>query len=338
MEITTCQELLDFLTASDESEAILANDIDFAEYGQITSGITSYNAKTIDLNGKSIYNIYPLLCVFYNVGSAGSGPYLTVKNGYIKNVLASHSVMAQVSNQTTTKDATINQIFTIEEKNTAIKFVNVGFSLLGCYYYDYNEYNAALLSTKSFANNVYPSYIFDRCSFYIKSYNTPILSICSLFRNCSVYYDIELDSVSSAITTNSIKTPRMFYFCVIKGRIKKSAKFSEIENARNNIWGDAINCYIDLETDIPNLFINSHGEELYSVYDDLRAKPLTTDISTMSFAGDTVYNNDKYTATVAEGYNNQLAIGGQALTSEQMQDAEYLLQHGFLAISEEENV
>lgn len=338
MEITTCQELLDFLAVSDESEAILANDIDFAEYGQITSGMTPNIIKTLDLNGKSIYNIYPLLCVFFKINYLGDKPYLTVKNGYIKNALASHGVFANVAPGNEGNDKTINQLFADYEAYTSIKFINVGFSMLGCYYYDYNNYNAALLSTTSLKSGVYPAFVFDRCSFYIKSYNTPILSIYSMFRNCSFYYDIEVDSVSSAITTNSIKAPRMFYFCVIKGRIKKSAKFSEIENARNNIWGDAINCYIDLETDIPNLFINSHGEELYSVYDDLRANPLTTDISTLSFAGDTVYNNDKYTATVAEGYNNQLAIGGQALTSEQMQDAEYLLQHGFLAISEEGNV
>lgn len=338
MEITTCQELLDFL-ASSNGEAILANDIDFANYGQITSEIVTSVKKTIDLNSKSIYNVYPLLCVLYRVGSFGSGPYLTIKNGYIKNILASHGVLSVVSSNEN-YNFTINQLFTKDNSSyTSIKFVSVGFSLLGCYYYDYTNYNAALLSTESLKSGVYPAFVFDRCSFYIKSYNTPILSIYSIFKNCSLYYDVEVDSVSSAIdaTENIYRAPRMFYFCIIKGKIKKSAKFSEIANARNNIWGDAINCYIDLETDIPNLFINSHGEELYSVYDELRRNPLTTDIATLPFAGDTVYNNDKYTATVEEGYNNQLAIGGQALTTAQMQDAEYLLQHGFLAI-EEENV
>ena len=88
IEITTPQELLDFLVLNDTENnvAILKNDIDFADYGQITTTVTiPRNEKLLDLSGFSIINLYPILISAFKPFDNVTDKIITISNGYIKN-------------------------------------------------------------------------------------------------------------------------------------------------------------------------------------------------------------------------------------------------------------
>ena len=343
-EIRTCQELIDFFSdeTTEDIDATLMNDIDFADYGQIMSGIEYNNQRNlhIDLNGKTILNIYPVLCCFLK-GSNGneSSHTLTIENGKIENLLANFGAFIYDNYTSNSKNTTYTELFT---SFANVKFKNVAFSVLGCNFYDESTYYTALLTTrlKSSCCDRF-KFCFENCSFYIKVRNALPLVSFTVFKNCSFYFDAEYDGTYYGGTSgnNNLKST-VFYFCVLKGKIRKSENFTpQSDSYPSNTLGHLINCYVDVETDIPNLFISAKLSKTLSNYSlvERYTNDYKSHSNVMEFGGDSVYNADKYTATIDAGETNELIIGGQALTTAQMNDADYLLNCGFLAINDSVN-
>lgn len=335
IEITTPQELLDFLFLNDteNNAAMLKNDIDFADYGQITTTVTiPRNEKLLDLSGFSIINLYPILISAFKPFDNVTSKIITISNGYIKNLLISHGTMIYDIVSPSTKTATYNSLFGIVGKWI---FKNVGFSLLGCAFYDKDSYYTSLVSASicpTYSNNVF--FEFQNCSFYIKTRNTLPMASLATFKNCSFQFDSEYSSVSAFFSDKTTYKNNLFYFCVIKGKIKKTTDFARSNLAHSNTLGHLIGCYVDVETDIPDLFISVKLSKTPEYYAAIERNPLAAISASMEFGGDSVYNADTYTATVQEGETSACIIGGQALTTAQMHDADYLLQCGFLAIDD----
>lgn len=343
IEISTPDELLAFLADSVETDGKMINDIDFCDFGQITTQIIIPINKMLDLGGNSLLNIYPIFCSFISSNSSysyNSNPNLTIKNGYIPNVLVSNGILMTGERYNDADCSNYINLFTTT--NMRFKFKNIGFSILGCNFYDYTLSRASILSDKNMSYQYTQKiYEFENCSFYIKTRNTNPMVANAVFKNCSLFFDCEYDTTGSVYVSSSIQYYNnvVFYFCVLKGKIKKSDKFtknlgSDASYTKKRTLGEMVNCYVDIETDIPNIFINVATSKNFSHYAGLAKNPETTDITDIVFGNDTVYNADKYTATVNDGENNQLVIGGIPLNTAQMNDSDYLLQCGFLAVDE----
>lgn len=337
-EISTCEELLEFLDAAndeesaDELEGMLTADIDFCDYGQIPQQYELTKLpKVLDLSGYEVMNIYPLLTALLKMQIKSDNGMVTIKNGYSTNVLISNGAVATIDFQSSINRTNYTTLFTSDNR---LKFVNVGFSILGCNFLHGNGYQTSVISQLLY-QSFYPSICFERCSFYIKTRNTlPMITGC-IFKNCSFQFDCEYDTVSSISLINQNSYVSAYYFCVLNGKIKKSKNYEANTAMYRQTLGEMINCYVNVETDIPNIFINVDLTKNFQHYVLLSRNPESTDTTSLTLGHDCVYNADKYTAVVSsEDGNNELVLGGQALATEQMNDAEYLLECGFLAVDD----
>jgi hypothetical protein len=340
-EIRTCEDLLNFLASPDTEDinATLQNNIDFADCGQVTAetvlngSTTIISNKVLDLNNYSIINLYPVLCNFLTTNTAAYNR-LTIENGYIKNVLVSHGHFINTTLCSNMSYNVNNYSELFNQKKEIIQFKNVGFSVLGCSYYGSEFYKSGIMTSYS-NGSTHAEYRFDNCSFYIKTRNTRPLVSSAVFANCSFNFDCEYDTLDRFVDTSD---STVFYFCTLKGKIKKSSDFARTKATGNkNVLGEIVNCYVDIETDIPALFVNVDLSKNAAFYRILEKSPLTTDLSSVVLGTDSVYNIERYSGTIdteAGEINNVPVIGGKALTTEQMSDVEYLLDCEFLAVEE----
>lgn len=330
LEIRTAEDLLNILTENSEEEAIFMNDIDFSEHGQITSEIfRSSITLTIDLNNHEIRNIYPVLCNFFRMNSGK----LIIKNGYITNLLLATGHVLKTASYTENNASTYAATFAETDK-FEIKFINIGFSILGCNYIfaaSDAENSGICYYAPSTSSYVQTNFTFERCSFYIKSKNTIPLITGAVFRNCSFDFDCEYKSLEykSSSYPASVTTHSVYYFCVIKGKIKKSADFERNDTNARKIMGELSNCYVDIETDIDSLFINVSPNAYPANLNSVLRNP-ESEITESYITNDTVYNVEKW---IGEDGKNMM-IGGRACTTVQMHDVDYLMECGFLAIDE----
>lgn len=335
-EITTCEAFLAALISTDETEFMLINDLNFADIGQIVSTHTKINTNNIiiDLNEHEITNLYPLFCDVL-VQNAGK---VTIQNGSITNLLCSDGHFVDIPTDAVAPGMpTYARVFEKLSTDFKIRFVNVGFSILGCNYdYQKSKTNTGMIRSANLNSSyVHTSVVFDRCSFYIRTINSIPLINHAVFKNCSFefddceYSDLNYDVMS--YQTSGVVSHAVYFFCVIRGKISKSEIFDRSGQYSRKVMGELINCYVDLDTDIENLFVNVSINAYPSNLNSLLKDPFTA-TSDSNIGHDTVYNRERWHGE--EGTN--FIIGGQGITSEQMHDADYLMRCGFLAIDEDD--
>lgn len=350
ISIRTAEELVSFFDSSMNNYAdynvIIENDIDMINYGVITkttkkaTGSTQNNI-TIDLNGHTIKNIYPVFVPFIEI----SGYQLTIKNGYITNCLINTGSMINITSlfyQPTF--STFKSIFSSVNDTTdhynsiySLKFENVGFSILGCNFYDTAIECATILQYKHSTSfySFLPAMLFKSCSFYIRAYNYEPATNDAVYMNCSFYYDVEYKKIDFYIQNSSDFYHRnnMYCFCTFNGKIKKSPDYVDV-SGNETIIGYMYNSYFDVETDIEKpLFIACNVDKtVYTYYRDFHQDSYGTSTDGKDFDATTVYNSEKYLPEIVEGKNCCPVLGATALSDAEMHDTEKLLEIGLLAI------
>lgn len=354
ISISTPQELIDFFSETIETNTdynvTIENDIDMIDYGVITeqSIKSAANSKQsniiVDLNGHTIKNIYPIFISWIVV----NGYCLTVKNGYIENVLINSGSIIDIKNQIgSTTTTAFKTIFSgINASNGAynsrysVVFDNIGFSLLGCNFYDTGLMCASVVyfNHPSSSYSFLPAFLFKSCSFYIRAYNLEPMTNDAIFMNCSFYYDIEYKKIDfyNQTSSNYYHRNNMYVFCTFNGKMKKSPDYVDV-TGYETIIGYMYNSYFNVETDIEKpLYIACQVDQApYTYYRQFHIDSYNTDTTDYVFDTTTVYNAEKYLPEIVDGKNCCPVLGATALTDAEMHNTEKLLEIGLLAVDAE---
>lgn len=354
ISISTPQELINFFSETIETNTdynvTIENDIDMIDYGVISTSCRKatsdnrYSNVIVDLNGHTIKNIYPIFVPFIIL----TGYCFKIKNGYIENVLVNTGSMINVATlHCSITTNTFKNIFssvndTINNYNSvySVVFENVGFSLLGCNFYDTSIMNAsvAYYNHSSLSYSFLPAFLFKSCSFYIRSYNLEPMTNDAIFMNCSFYYDVEYKKIDfyNQKSSNYFHRNNMYVFCTFNGKMKKSPDYVDV-TGNETIIGYMYNSYFNVETDIEKpLYIACQVDQAtYTYYRQLHIDSYNTDTTDYVFDTTTVYNAEKYLPEIVDGKNCCPVLGATALTDAEMHNTEKLLEIGLLAIDAE---
>lgn len=350
ISIRTAKELISFFDSAmnpyTDYNVTVEDDIDMTDYGTITKTTTKATSSTqcnvtINLNSHTIKNVYPIFVPFISI----DGYQLTVKNGYITNCLLNTGSMIKISRILyNSSSSTFKKVFSsvndvIENYNSiyVLKFENIGFSILGCNFYDTAIEPATILPYNHYSGNYgfLPAVLFKSCSFYIRAYNYEPATNDAVYMNCSFYYDVEYKKIDfyNQNSDNFYHRNNMYCFCTFNGKIKKSPDYVDV-SGNETIIGYMYNSFFDVETDIEKpLFIACNVDKtVYTYYRDFHQDSYETSTEGVDFDATTVYNLEKYLPEVVEGKNSCPVLGATGLTDAEMHNTEKLLGLGLLAI------